>query len=461
MPVDEWTPSKITYDPPEKGRLGYSDPVEYHDVTEQQQPHVPAKRARPTEQEFSVRKKRFFDDIRPLPTSPNQHKSKNNSRKASSSNSKSRSASTTKQRVHVDLTQDVDMESVDGRVPESIDGGVPESVDGGVALSNVSVNGGVSIPPSEAAMDISSPVSSRAAMQFRAEHTELPETPLQSRQDKGKGKATEMAPPPRLPTPDSEETHSPPHQPTESEVGRIVYAYLRELGLDLINPQKSLAKAFDALRKEMDEPLDLKKWCLPARFDKEGTEVPFSGKPFFQVPLNIVNELSDAIAQGNFLDGEWAPLWDAFEEFYPDKLPGARMRAEREAASQSASQQVPPPTQPRAMRDSANHGAGPSQQPTPSTRPKAKKRARTARQSPEPEELPYGPWLTRWAMSLGPEDFTFPGDCPWAYKKVVNLTHEERVDIAMKYHSKELTDIIGRRQFNWCKAALRYHGLIR
>lgn len=295
----------------------------------------------------------------------------------------------------MDLTNDVDMESVDGRVPESVDGGVPESVDGGVALSNVSVNGGVSIPPSEAAMDISSPISSRAAMQFRAEHTEFPETPLQSRQDKGKGKATEMAPPPRLPTPDSEETHSPPHQPTESDVGRIVYAYLRELGLDLINPQKSLAKAFDALRKEMDEPLDLKKWCLPARFDKEGTEVPFSGKPFFQVPLNIVNELPDAIARGNFLDAEWAPLWDAFEEFYPDKLPGARMRAEREAASQSASQQVPPPTQPRAMRDTADNGAGPyqgpAQQPTPPTRPKTKRRARTARQSPEPEELPYGP----------------------------------------------------------------------
>ena len=130
----------------------------------------------------------------------------------------------------MDLTNDVDMESVDGRVPESVDGGVPESVDGGVALSNVSVNGGVSIPPSEAAMDISSPISSRAAMQFRAEHTEFPETPLQSRQDKGKGKATEMAPPPRLPTPDSEETHSPPHQPTESEVGRLSTLTFANLG---------------------------------------------------------------------------------------------------------------------------------------------------------------------------------------------------------------------------------------
>ena len=112
---------------------------------------------------------------------------------------------------------------------ESVDGRVPESVDGGVALSTVSVDGGVPLTPPEAAAEMSSPGSSRAAMQSRASHTAPSEAPLQSRADKGKTKATEPASSARLPIPNpesNEETHSGDVQSevhaTDEDVNRFI-----------------------------------------------------------------------------------------------------------------------------------------------------------------------------------------------------------------------------------------------
>ncbi|KAI4630994.1 hypothetical protein J4E83_002520 [Alternaria metachromatica] len=353
----------------------------------------------------------------------NKNKSKYNSRKPSSGNSKPRSASTTKQRELIDLTGDADMESVDG--------GVPESVDGGVALSTVSVDGGVPLTPAEAAAEMSSPGSSRAAMQSRASHTVPSETPLQSRADKGKAKATELASAARLPTPNPESNEETHFGDVQSEVHATDEDVNRFIRQGETRPDRE------------DEVAYLTKWKIPQRYRPEDKPLLYAGWNFGDLPLNFLKYLSYELSQGRLLEGDWAPLAKAFKLFYPDMLPGPQLRArmQREQAEQAA--QATQSAQPTQSTQTPHEHAGPSQQRGSRAERNAERNARL-----------------REAFSLDTKSFSFKEHSPWPHKRIDQLQDGERKRLVRMWGNGSLRRRLDPEDFSWCTDAMRHFNLI-
>ncbi|KAG9195250.1 hypothetical protein G6011_00370 [Alternaria panax] len=198
-----------------------------------------------------------------------------------------------------------------------------------------------------------------------------------------------------------EDTHFEPGQPKGSDLEKAVYDRVRELGLHIEDPLEGLRKVFHALKKEMKS----------LQTSRTGLYLPGS----------LVKGIN-FLPVGNLLYEEWAPLWDGFQKFYPQYLPGSILRVEME--KKSGNRRIAP-TQTNAMRKAANKGAGSAKPPL------------------TPAEQDWGDWLDSLALSLGPEDYTFPENCKRAHRRMNQMTAKEWDEVTLQYREKSPKRTLG------------------
>jgi hypothetical protein len=156
-------------------------------------------------------------------------------------------------------------------------------------------------------------------------------------------------------------------------------------------------------------------WRIPS------SAARFEGWLFRELPVNDLVFLSHELSQNRLQDGEWEPLYRAFERHWPNLLPGERWKTIQAARARAQAQEAggfsqQPPTGPCANRERA-------QQPPPKgSRPR--------------QGVPTN-GATLKVFSLETKDFEFPERDPdYAWRRLDQLPQDDFVKVVHKFMKK-------------------------
>ncbi|KAI0570241.1 hypothetical protein Alg130_11302 [Pyrenophora tritici-repentis] len=459
--VFNWKPTKYKHDNPDYGRLGNAEDFEVVSRSPSPQPAIsaisvnrtiPATRPAPDDDVEQAPKRKRFDsqtlgriqaNIQSLRSSTPRRKSSSTSRRRSSSGSSAAKSVAENGGDHTESGVRLD----NGRTTPPVDSGDASPSEPAGATRRKPTPKGPSKsrlsamlmkttrPVPVAEKPVSPPLSPQSPAQ---EATEKPvedsteEHTFESAEEPSRESAEEFS----AQQPEGPEVYRLSSGKyagmTVNEFMKVILAgYKKEVAA--CDSIQMVMQGYDAMKEDMKEEVEkivcqdvpdfeselnhIKNSRLPKSTD-EITSV-FGGWWFKAVPWWHKRWLSYELSQGRKMDGNWAPLYQAFEYWDPELLPGCRWKA-----MQNSKHQQPPPNAP--------------------TGPKALQRDA----------------VNRSAFSLDPQDFQFPNSSPYSFKRIDQLEEQEQKKVVKQWRSGALRKMLNSKDFSDCEGALRYWGLI-